>query len=252
MDKLLIYDETCPACRVYTKGFVKVGLLKEENRRGNCQPLDERLISRIDPERACHEIPLVDLNGGETLYGVDALLDVLGQRSQVVRYLGKIRWIRRLLNYLYAFISYNRRIMIPSMPGRWQLMDFQPRFHPGYRLALLAVVFGLIGLLHYRTVGSLEWSIVALLAGQAGLAGLFLRQTPNFIEHWLDYCAHLGMSLLIGAVILSVALPLGWQWLAVVGMALSIGQHFIRTNVMGLSPWVSVGFTVVYLMISLS
>ena len=33
-DKVIVYDDSCPMCKIYTYWFVAVGLLKQENRVG--------------------------------------------------------------------------------------------------------------------------------------------------------------------------------------------------------------------------
>ncbi|WP_266367110.1 thiol-disulfide oxidoreductase DCC family protein [Tellurirhabdus rosea] len=254
MEKAIIFDDNCPMCRLYTKGFVKMGLLKEEQRLGNSGLADEAITTRVDPQRARHEIPLVDLQGGETLYGVDALLELLGSKSRAIRYLGSVRWVKMVLYRLYAFISYNRRIVVPTPADRWELMDFEPQFHARWRLLFLAVVFGLVGALHVTAVGTLKWSVVAGVAVQIGLVAAHLRhkRTPNYWEHLLDYTGHLGMSLLPAAVLLSIALPFGWTGLAVAGVALSIWQHYLRTQILGLSPWLTVIFAGIYFALMLT
>lgn len=70
MEKLIIYDESCPMCKLYTKGMVAADTSGCLTRLSSGQ-LTQETINRIDQQRARHEIPLVDLDGGETLYGVD-------------------------------------------------------------------------------------------------------------------------------------------------------------------------------------
>jgi hypothetical protein len=74
MKPLLIYDGSCPACRVYTKGFVSMGLLSPEERQAHDACAFPQVMASLDTERARHEIPLVDLEGAEVRYGIDALL----------------------------------------------------------------------------------------------------------------------------------------------------------------------------------
>ncbi len=141
MKPLVIYDADCPACEVYTKGFVKLGLLAPEARQSNQTFRDQHIIDRLDPERMRHELPLVDLEGPEVRYGVDALLTVIGFRFPRFARLVQRTFLYGWAKKLYAFVSYNRRIMIPTAPERWQLLDFAPRFHLGYRLILIGLLF---------------------------------------------------------------------------------------------------------------
>lgn len=246
MKKLIIYDESCPMCKLYTKGMVTGNDTGGLTRMGSGQ-LTHDLIGRLDPQRARHEIPLVDLDGGETLYGVDTWLYAVGQRHKQLKKVLSTNWVKTILQTLYAFISYNRRVIITSAPGRWNLMDLQPDFHTGYRLAFIAVISGLIGVL-FSVIDFPIWTpaVIALALGQLTLAGLYLlrQRHEDFSQTFLDYTGHVGMSLLLGSVVIAIGVSVGWTPLMYTGYALMIGQHYIRTYRLGLNPWLSVCFSV--------
>ncbi|GAB4037834.1 hypothetical protein [Spirosoma jeollabukense] len=248
MKKLIIYDESCPMCKLYTKGMVAADTTGNLTRIGSGQ-LTQDTINRIDPQRARHEIPLVDLDGGDTLYGVDTWIYAFGQRNKQIENLLSMHWLKVILQKLYAFISYNRRIIITSAPGRWQLFDLQPEFRIGYRIAFILVVFGLIGGLLATTIFPV-WvpAVVALIVSQLIVTSLYLfsLHSDDFLQIILDYAGHLGMSVLIGCLLSAIGLTTGWTLLVPVGYALMIGQHFIRTYRLGLNPWLSVCFTVLF------
>ncbi|GAB3020971.1 hypothetical protein GCM10027185_17880 [Spirosoma pulveris] len=215
--------------------------------------LTHDLIRRLDPQRARHEIPLVDLDGGETVYGVDTWLYAIGQRHKQLAGFLSTSWLKLIIKRLYAFISYNRRIIITSAPGRWNLMDLQPDFHAGHRLAFIMVISSLIGVL-FSAVNVPIWApaAIALLIGQLTITSLYLlRQRPeDFGQMMLDYTGHFGMSLLLGSVVSAIGISVGWPALFYSGYALMIGQHYIRTYRLGLNPWLSVCFTIlVFLLI---
>ncbi|SOD93256.1 thiol-disulfide oxidoreductase DCC family protein [Spirosoma fluviale] len=252
MKKLIIYDESCPMCNLYTRGMVASDHSGCLTRTSSGQ-LTQDLIARLDPKRVRHEIPLVDLEGGETLYGVDTWIYAAGQRNKQLEDILSVGWFKAILQTLYAFISYNRRIIITSAPGRWNLMDLQPDFHAGYRLAFIAVVSGLVGLL-FSGIHSSIWppAAIALILGQLTITCLYLlRQRPDdFGQMMLDYIGHFGMSLLLGGLVIAVGVSIGWTALVYTGYALMIGQHYIRTYRLGLNPWLSVCFTIfVFLLI---
>ncbi|GAB2514380.1 hypothetical protein [Spirosoma aerophilum] len=252
MKKLIVYDESCPMCKLYTKGMVTGNDSGCLTRMGSGQ-LTHELIGRLDPQRARHEIPLVDLDGGETLYGVDTWLYAVGQRHKQLEEVLSTNWFKSVLQTLYAFISYNRRIIITSAPRRWNLMDLQPDFHAGFRLAFIAVLSGLISGL-FLAVNFPIWlpAVLALVLGQLTITGLYLlRQHPDdFSQTMLDYTGHFGMSLLLGSVVSAIGVSVGWTPLIYTGYALMIGQHYIRTYRLGLNPWLSVCFTaLVFLLI---
>jgi len=252
MRKLIIYDESCPMCKLYTKGMVAADRSACLSRMGNSQLTNETLISCIDPQRARHEIPLIDLDGGETLYGVDTWIYAFGHHNHSLEKLLSLRWFKTILQKFYAFISYNRRIIITSAPGRWQLLDLQPEFRLTYRLAFILLIFGAVGLLFSNLNGTI-WPIATLVFSQLAVIWIYLKTTPtgDFRETLLDYTGHLGMSLLVGGVCISIGQTASWSDVILIGYALMIGQHFIRTYRLGLNPWLSVGFTILVFLLLL-
>jgi hypothetical protein len=214
--------------------------------------LTQETINRIDQQRARHEIPLVDLDGGETLYGVDTWIYALGKQNQQMEKLLSLNWIKSSLQTLYAFISYNRRIIITSAPGRWNLLDLQPDFRLDYRLAFILTVFGLVSglaaIVHFPI-----WlpATLLLLISQLSVTCLYLavRHDDNFLQTMLDYAGHLGMSLLVGGFVSALGFTMGWPALIQIGCALAIGQHFIRSYRLGLSPWLSVCFASLFFLL---
>ena len=78
--KAIIYDSECPLCVAYTNAFVQLGVLRKEERISFAELHSQEFLSRIDEQRQGNEIPLVDLNGGKTVYGLDALLTLIGRR----------------------------------------------------------------------------------------------------------------------------------------------------------------------------
>ena len=174
MKKLLIYDASCPMCRVYTKGMVAADHGGCLIRISNEQLTDKRILNQIDQQRARHEIPMIDLDGGKTLYGVDTWLYALGQYSQPLKKLLSFGWILLILQKLYAFISYNRRIIITSAPGRWQLLDLQPDFRLSYRLPFSLLVLAISGVLFFILNQASE-PVSLLIASQLLITGLYIR-----------------------------------------------------------------------------
>ena len=251
MKKLIIYDASCPMCRLYTKGMVLADTSGNLTRLGSNQLTDKCLLNRLDRQRARHEIPMIDLDGEDTLYGVDTWAYSLGRRSKPITNLLSLHWFRSILQKLYAFISYNRRIIITSAPGRWQLMDLQPDFHFGYRLVFVLLVMTMSGGLLYSSIDSSGWTMLASLSVQLGLASLYIWKTnrAEFLQMLLDYCGHLGMSLFLGGVIIAISLHFHCQSARLIGSALAISQHFIRAYRLGLNPWLSACFAASYLLI---
>ena len=70
--------------------------------------------SFIDVQRASNEIALVDNENKTVLYGIDSLLKVIGFSFPWMEKVGNWKPINFLLKKLYSFISYNRKVIMPS------------------------------------------------------------------------------------------------------------------------------------------
>ncbi len=246
----MIYDADCPACKVYTKGFVQLGWLDPEARQSNRTCQDKGIMHRLDHERARHELPLVDLEGPEVRYGVDAMLTVIG-----FRFPGFARFVERTFLYgwtkrLYAFFSYNRRVVFPAEPERWQLLDFAPRFHMRYRLMLIGLLFGIAGMVHWLAVGTLalETVLPLMLTLACGYVAVYQTSTTDRFPNWLDWVGHLGMSILLGAIVKVVGILTGFEFLELVGNAVMVWQFVVRLRVMLLPLWLVVPFMLLVLL----
>lgn len=135
--KTILYDDACPLCAWYTGAFVKTGLLGEKDRKAFSTASPE-LLQCIDQKRSVNEIPLIDNDTKEVLYGIDALVVIIGQRCPFVRVLGKNEIVKWPLKKLYNFISYNRKVVVArkTVEGR---VDCTPGFNIFYRLLFMAV-----------------------------------------------------------------------------------------------------------------
>jgi hypothetical protein len=135
--KTLLYDDACPLCSWYTGAFVKTGLLGEEGRKA-FSTVSPELLQCIDKNRGVNEIPLIDHDTKEVLYGIDALVAIIGQRCPFVRVLGKKEMVKWPLKKLYNFISYNRKVIVArsTVAGR---VDCTPDFNIFYRLLFMGI-----------------------------------------------------------------------------------------------------------------
>jgi predicted DCC family thiol-disulfide oxidoreductase YuxK len=258
---LLLYDQECPLCTAYSGAFVKLGILLPEERKPFAELQNDEFLQRVDATRQGNEIPLVDLSGGATVYGVDALVRLLARRWPLVFTLFKRGPLRWLMGSVYAIVSANRRIILPrnytTLPH-----SCAPSFHTGKRLVFL-VFSALIAVLITRQLGgnlagavglpvayAQSLAVVACGAGwamQALLALAVLRR-----KAW-DYLGHLAVLQLIGVLMLLPALvanamhPLAGVGVAVlcacVSSALLVRGHVVRVRVLGMSQ----GWTMLWL-----
>jgi hypothetical protein len=136
-NKIIIYDDSCPLCAAYTKGFVAAGMIKKENRK-SFTTIEPQLLELIDTKRCPDEIPVIDLDSKEVFYGVDALIEILMIKFHFVKKITNVKFIRWMLVKLYKLISYNRRVIVAVNP-RPGNFDCTPDFNYGYRLAFMVI-----------------------------------------------------------------------------------------------------------------
>src|SRR5689334_12403294 len=126
-DRILLYDDHCPLCSWYSGLFVKFGLVSAENRVPFSEA-DIEILTSIDIERGKDEIPFLDKRTGITLYGIDTLLEILGQQAPFIRSIGNFRPVKWFLQRLYKLVSYNRKVIVARKCGTGRF-DCSPAFN---------------------------------------------------------------------------------------------------------------------------
>ncbi|WP_435524501.1 DCC1-like thiol-disulfide oxidoreductase family protein [Chryseobacterium indoltheticum] len=134
----LIYDNECPMCNIYSKGFIKTGMLDESGREAFTE-LSFENKNLIDFNRAKNEIALVDHNKNRVIYGLDSLLLIIGNSFPTLEKIARIKPLRWFFKKLYSFVSYNRKQIIPSEKDQTEEACV-PDFNLKYRLAYIAFV----------------------------------------------------------------------------------------------------------------
>jgi predicted DCC family thiol-disulfide oxidoreductase YuxK len=132
---VVLFDAECPMCSVYTKAFVKTGML-DANGRAAYQTIPQDTCPIYDRQRAVNEIALIDLDNGEVTYGIKSLFKILGNAWPVFGQLFAFKPFIWLMSKVYAFISYNRRVIIPPAKED-EDFAYQPTFKLHYRIAFL-------------------------------------------------------------------------------------------------------------------
>jgi predicted DCC family thiol-disulfide oxidoreductase YuxK len=136
-DKILVYDDACPLCVAYTGAFVKTGLLTTEGRKSFSEASPE-LLHFINWQRSKNEIPLLDPVSKKVWYGIDALLEILGQKCPIIKAIGRLKPVNWFLRKLYSFISYNRKVIVAAKASPLKI-DCSPSFNVFYRVLFLLV-----------------------------------------------------------------------------------------------------------------
>lgn len=221
-DKVIIYDDSCPMCRLYTWWFVAWGFLKPENRVGFASAPPE-ITDHLDLNRGRHEIPLFDRRTHETLYGLRALTFVLGDRWTWLKPLFASRPFFWMFYPLYQIITYNRRVMAGC--GHCEGFDCAPdlnRFYRSVYLGIAILVAALTGLLLFVSgsgFASIAGGLMAAVVGVALVTGSIVRLANGSLAMW----NHLGNYASV-LIIVSATLALLAVWPAIPGV---IGWTFV-------------------------
>ncbi len=199
-EKVILYDDSCPLCQLYTEGFVRLGVLPRAGRVafGQAPKQCPEVFKRLDVERGRVAIPLIDRTTGEILYGLDALFLLIGHKAAWLRPVLHQRWLKATIWPLYRLLSYNRRQIAGCAPPT-TLFDCRPERHLGWRTAWLAIA--LTGWLVSVTAHAL--APVLAIAALHLLGGLFVVRCG-----W-DALGSFATNCLVFAILLAV-FPLAW------------------------------------------
>lgn len=248
-DHVLLFDEVCPLCRAYSCAFVRAGWLDADG-RAPYQQVGTSFPSSFDLARAADEIALVNLRTGQVTYGADSLMLILQHRFPALAPLFRLKWFTWLAQRAYSFVSYNRRVIMPTRDNYL----YQPSFNLTYRIAylLFAWVITSLFLNHYTR-------LVVPLIPASSLTREFLvcggQMFWQAIFMWMfhqrrtwDYLGTVMTISLAGGLTLSVIQALlGWLHSPLLFGALFTGvaglmflEHIRRTRILQISSWLTV------------
>lgn len=199
-NQTLLYDEDCPLCRVYTSGFIKARMLDENGKKPYCQLSDEEQ-NFIDVKRASNEIALVDNQNKTVIYGIDSLLKVIGFSFPWMEKIGNLKPIKYFLKKLYSFISYNRKVIIPSKIKKEIKLQCVPHFNFKYRI--LYILFAVITssfLINKFNTSFIFSKIILFTAVLLLIQSMLLFKFSKEIV--LNYLGNFATSILFGSLLL--------------------------------------------------
>ena len=204
-NQTLLYDADCPLCRVYTKAFIDAGMLDENGKKPYCQlSPDEQHF--IDVKRASNEIALVDNINKTVIYGIDSLLKVIGFSYPWMEKVGNWQTVKFFLKKLYSFISYNRKVIIPSKINNEIKLQCIPDFNYKYRFIYIVFAWLISSIVFcgFTKLLNLEKSrcsfIATILLLQVPFQCLFLLAFNK--EKIINYVGNLITISLFGSFIL--------------------------------------------------
>lgn len=134
---IILFDNECPMCFAYTKAFTKLKMLPENGREAY-QNMPSEVCPLVDKKRAANEIALVNKETGEVTYGIQSLFKVIENSFPIFKALFHFKPFLRFAEKCYAFISYNRKVIIP---GDAKQNTIQPDFKLQYRLMYLLLTW---------------------------------------------------------------------------------------------------------------
>lgn len=213
---LILFDEECPMCRMYTSTFVSTGLLDEDGRTAY-QELPAQACPMVDRQRAVNEMALVNQETGEVTYGIESLFKIFALIMPFFAPLFRFKPFVWLMSKVYAFIAYNRRVIVP--PAKGENYQFQPTFKLHYRIAYLIFT----------------WFVMAyiLCAYTVLMQGLL----PKGHAYW-EYFVCAGLILFQGLVITLVSRDKIWGYLGNM-MTISFAGALLLLPALLLSLWFS-------------
>lgn len=217
----ILYDADCPMCRMYTKAFTVVGMLD----RNGAQPYQQLLTTVcpfVDQKRAINEIALVDNITGEVTYGIHSLFKVLGNSIPIFKPLFSFSPFIWVMTKVYAFISYNRKVIIPAEKTEENRL-MQPDFRLDYRIAFL--------LINWFVASMILTKYTILLTGIVPVGG-----------PWREYLICAGQMFFQAAIIRFVAPLRTWEYLGNM-MTISFGGALILLPVLIMSNFLNLPAT---------
>lgn len=240
-NSILVYDDNCPLCTWYSDLFVKYGFLAKEERIP-FSTIEPSILNRIDLAKSRNEIPLLDTTTGKVVYGIDALLEILGKKFFWIKKLGNSRLIKWLLKKLYKLISYNRKIIVAKKCGPGSI-DCSPDLNYFYRIMFLgACLFfntAMLVPLHQFVLSKLSYYSLSLGELQMAHFGLVLSNcllTMSFKrDKAIDYLGQVNMLALTAVLLLtpllfvsSLSLPQEFQTGYLIVCTIIVFKEYLR------------------------
>ena len=221
-DHVILYDAVCPMCTIYTKGFIKAGMLDADG-RAPYQAMHGDLKKLVNGKRAVNEIALVNRRTGAVHYGVQSLFRIIENSLPFFKPLFRWPLFALLADGLYKFISFNRRVIVPASDAK---PKYEPQFKPAYRLAYLVIT----------------WFVTALILNQYGETITAVIPAGNFYREFA-ICG--GQLIWQGLIISALNKKRLWDYLGNM-MTISVAGSLLLLLGMGILKSFSVTHSLIY------
>lgn len=140
----IIYDDECPMCNLYTSAFLHTGMLDKSGREAFSNIKSSGY--NLDIKRASNEIALVNKNDNTVTYGIHSLFLIIAHRFPFFNILFERRFFQFLMQKLYFFVSYNRKVIVPGKKFE-AYNSCTPSLNIKYRLAYIVFAWAVTSLI---------------------------------------------------------------------------------------------------------
>lgn len=245
--KSVIYDGACTLCIRSKNTLLALGLAEKDSVWAY-QEMPDEYLNQVDYERFRNEMALIDLEGGDTLYGPEAISFLLSKNNWLLRFLFSIGPFYQLFSFIYKIIAFNRTaIMVPRLK-KVRCASCEPDSPAEYRWLWIGGATA-AGLLFSILLGIFTQNDLSKPSFYLGLPSLLFATyilLKKYRENYLEIAAHAASIFFMGMLLFSIIIRLMDEfgggiplsvWLALfAGVLVVIGQnYYIRSNFLQLN-----------------
>lgn len=204
-NKSVIYDGACTLCIRSKNSLIRLGFVKKENAWAY-QEMPDTHIHQVDYERFRNEMALIDLNGGDTLYGPEAISYLLSEKIGLLKSILSIPVFYQIFAFIYRIVSYNRTAIIAPNTKKIRCASCEPDTPDRFRWLWISFALG-FSLLFSLTLGLFKFSSLDdanFYIGTMGILGLSFWLIKWQKENYLELAAHAASLILYGSILLSL------------------------------------------------
>lgn len=210
----IIFDNNCAVCSIGVNTMMNTGLMGKDTGIPLSDHTQFDVACNVDPQKACNEMAVVDMETRKVEYGIDGYVSLLKERQPFFGKLLNTLLGRFIANPLYTFFASNRRIIAPlkiedntCTPALNKKARFAFVFTMGLYAALITFLKGEI----LATTAEFHFLNGFKLLQVTGigwiLTGLFYRED----NRW-DYWGHLAV-IATSAIFLQTLALIGYYFL---------------------------------------
>jgi len=202
-------NSNCKVCSSLRDVVLKFTAIPEEKIKA-FKDLSPELSTHVDPEEFRNVMALIDVSGGNTLYGAEGVAYIFSSEYKLVDFLLTSKPIFRLFNFIYKTQAYNRYII--ATPKSNFKCDCFPERVLKYRVSYIVMtllisvfltsMFGLSLRNFFTGISPVSAATQMLLIAGSGWVLQIMLATIILREKALDYIGHLGSIMVVGLLIL--------------------------------------------------